>query len=206
MSDSKKQAAQKRAKQKRLHEVLRDDAALADAISRHATLELLIAGQRLEAEAEIKAITERHTARIEKSSAELAELFDSIEDYARRHRSDLFKGDAKSTTINGHEIAFRKGNPTVTTAKSTTQKAVLIALLEADDSEWADKYVRWKESLNKDAILDEWNAETGEWKLGGIRLADLGVEIEQTERFHLKTSRALGESVITKGEAEAVAS
>jgi len=207
MSDSttKRNAAAKRAKEKRLHEVLRDENALAAAISRYATAELILAGQRLEAEAEIKAVMERHNAKIERSQSELAELFEGIEDFARRHRGEMFKGDDKTVTINGHEIAFRTGNPTVTTGKGTTQKAVLVALLEHPDSEWADLFVRWKESLNKEAILDQWNAETGEWKAEGLGLADLGVEIEQTERFHLKTNRALSEAVTTKGEGEAVA-
>lgn len=205
MSDTattKRTAAAKRAKEKRLHEVLRDENAFAAAISRYATAELILAGQRLEAEAEIKAVMERHNARIERTQTEMAEGFDAIEDYARRHRPELFKGDDKTVTINGHEIAFRTGNPTVTTGKGTTQKAVLVALLEHDDANWADQFVRWKESLNKEAILDQWNAETGEWKAEGLGLADLGVEIEQTERFHLKTNRALSEAVTTKGEGE----
>jgi len=202
---SKLKDAQKRAKAKRLHEVLRDDNAFAAAISRYATCELLLAGQKLEAEAEIKALMERHNARIEKTQEELDELFPQIEDYARRHRPELFKGDSKTTSINGHEIAFRTGNPTVTTAKGTTQKAVLLALLEADDADWADKFVTWKESLNKEAILGQWNAETGTWKTEGERLGEMGIEIEQVERFHLKTNRALGESETTTGEAQAIA-
>jgi phage host-nuclease inhibitor protein Gam len=148
---------------------------------------------------------ERHATKMERTRLEKEELFDAIEDYARRHRGTLFKGYAKATTINGHEIAFRTGNPTVTTAKGTTQKAVLIALLEHDDAEWADQYVRWKESLDKESILGQWNAETGTWKAEGEGLADLGVEIEQVERFHLKTARALGDAVTTSGEASAVA-
>lgn len=202
---TKTKAAQKRAKEKRLHEVLRDEASFAAAISRYATCELLLAGQKLEAEAEIKAVMERHNARIEKTQEELAGLFPQIEDYARRHRLELFKGDSKTTSINGHEIAFRTGNPTVTTAKGTTQKSVLLALLETEDAEWADQFVTWKESLNKEAILGQWNAETGTWKQDGERLADLGLEIEQVERFHLKTNRALSEAQTTRGEAQAAA-
>lgn len=203
MSD-KHTAAKKRAKEKRLHEVLRDENALAAAISRYATAEMILAGQKLEAEAEIKAVMERHSAKIERTQTELAETFDAIEDYVRRHRKALFKSDSKTASINGHEISFRTSTPAVGTEKGTTQKAVLLALLEHQDEEWADQFVRWKESLNKEAILDQYNAETGEWKATGAALADLGVIIEQSERFHLKTARALGDAVTTRGEAETV--
>lgn len=198
-------AAKKRAKIRVLHSVLRNADDFAATVSRYATAELILAGQRLEAEAEVKALMERHNARIERTQAELAELFESIEDYARRHRADLFTGEEKTITVNGHEIAFRTGNPTIATAKGTTQKAVLLALLEHEDSDWADPFIRWKESLNKDAMLDQYNTETGTWKEGGQALADLGVIVEQTERFHLKTARALDKPSTTTGEAQTAA-
>ena len=202
---TKRKAATQRAKEKRLHEVLRDENAFAAAISRYATAELILAGQKLEAEAEIKAVMERHNAKIERTQTELAELFDGIEEFARRHRGELFKGKAKTATINGHEIAFRNSPPAVSTEKGTTQKAVLVALLEHEDADWADLFVRWKESLNKEAILEQWNAETGEWKTGGAGLAELGIKIESSESFNLKTNRALSAAETTTGEAQLVA-
>jgi phage host-nuclease inhibitor protein Gam len=205
MSDptQKRKAAQARAKQARLHEVLRDEHAFAAAISRYATAELILAGQRLEAEAEIKALMERHNAKIEKTQTELAELFEGIEDYARRFRKTLFKTESKTALVNGHVISFRNSPPAVSTTKGTTQKAVLLALLEHANAEWADTFVRWKESLNKEAILEQWNAETGDWKEQGQALAELGILIESSEAFILKTNRALGEAQTTKGEAKA---
>ena len=69
MSDTnnKRKADQSRAKNARLHELLRDEKAFAEAISRFGTAEMILAGQTLEAEAEIKAVMERHAAKMERT-------------------------------------------------------------------------------------------------------------------------------------------
>lgn len=204
-SSSKRPAAAKRAKQAKLAQALRDDAALGAAISSFATLELTCESLQLEAEAEIKAIKESAAARIEKVKAEMAELFAQTEHYTRTHRDRLFKGDEKSTTIQGHKLTLRLTPPKVDTIKGTTQKDVLAALIEHEDEAFADAFVRWSESLNKEAILEQWDTETSTWKPGGERLADLGIEITQTEQFELKTARTLTSAKTTKGEAQDVA-
>ncbi len=202
---AKRKNATKRAKEKKLAEVLRDDAALAEAVSLYASLELTVESLQLEAEAEIKILMERTAAKIKKHAEEMNGLFDQVEHYTRVNRDSLFKGEEKSTLILGHKLALRKNPPKVETVKGTTQKEVLADLIEHEDEEWADGFIRWSEALNKEAILNQWDVETGTWKPGGDRLADLGIEITQTEAFEIKTARALTAAKATKGEAQAVA-
>ncbi len=87
-----------------------------------------------------------------------------------------------------NELSYRLGNPTVATVKGVTQKAVLADLLKLEDEEFADRFIAWKESLNTEAILDAWKTPEDQ-----TRLHELGLDVEQVERFHLTPSLATAE-------------
>ncbi len=203
MSDqnAKRKAATTRAKEAKLAAVLHSPEDLERAVSTYATLELTLESLSLEAEAELKAISERWNGKINKVRDELADLLPQIEDYTRKFRKALFKTGAKTVSINGHELSLHLTPPKVETKRGVTQKQVLAALLEHPNAEWADAFVRWTEALNKEAILGKWNTETNSWQPEGEALAELGIEITQTEQFALKTNRVLGASKTTAGEA-----
>jgi phage host-nuclease inhibitor protein Gam len=169
-----------RAKRAKLAATLTNHDQLTAAVSRHVTLDLLITALELERDAELKAISEKYAAKIEPHIAERGDLFEQIEAYASKHRATLIPTDTKTALVAGHELQFRLGNPTVTTQKGTTQKAVLNALMELDDEEFADRFLRWKETLNKEAVLAAWPNVQDQ-----IRLRQLGLEIDQVERLHL---------------------
>lgn len=200
---TKRTAATSRAKAKKLATVLRSPEDLTHAVSEYALLEMTVESMKLEADAEVKAITERHQKKIEAKLAEMADLLPSIEFYTRAHREDLFKGDAKTARVAGHELCLHMTPPKVETARGVTQKAVLAALIEHEDGEWADTFIRWSEALDKEAILARFNLTTKAWQEGHERLGELGIEITQTEQFTLKTYRVLGDTNTTKGTAEA---
>lgn len=191
-----------RAKKAALKSTLKSKDDLQQALSRYATLTLMKESVELETEAEVKAVMERLKSRLEAFSAEMEELFEQIELYTRKHRDELFTGDAKTKTVGGHEIGFRIGNPTVGTRKGVTQKGLLMQLLEHDDETWADKYIRYKQELNKEAILAEYDAATGTWKPTGLELAEMGAVVEQSERFFLKLHRVMTEAAPTQGSAQ----
>ena len=201
MSDKRK-AATTRAKATKLAAILRTPDDLRRAVSDYALLEMTVESIQLEADAELKAVSERYAKKIEEKREEMAELLPSIEAYTRSHRADLFPGDAKTARVAGHELCLHKTPPKVETARGTTQKAVLGALIEHENSDWADAFIRWSEALNKEAILSAYDITTGKWKPGHEALGELGVEITQTEQFILKTHRVLGDSTTTKGTAE----
>lgn len=202
MSDPRK-IATKRAKAAKVAAILHSVEALEAAVSTFATLELTLESLKLEAEAEMTAIRERWQTKIDKVSDEMSDILPQIEAYARKHKADLFKPGTKTANVRGHELCLHLTPPKVDTKRGTTQKAVLAALLEHEDGEWADAFIRWTESLNKDAILGQWDSETDAWKPGGERLGDLGIEITQDEAFSLKTKRVLTDSKTSKGSTEA---
>lgn len=202
MSDRRK-IATKRAKAAKVAAILHSFETLEAAVSTFATLELTLESQKLEAEAEMSVIRERWQTKIDKTTAEMADLLPQIEAYARKHKLELFKPGTKTANVRGHELCLHLTPPKVDTKRGTTQKAVLAALLEHEDGEWADAFIRWTEALNKDAILGQWDSETDSWKPGGERLGDLGIEITQDEAFSLKTKRVLTDSKTTKGSTEA---
>lgn len=169
-----------RAKRAKLAQTLTNQDQLTTAVSRHVTLDLLITAIELERDAELKAITEKYQAKLEPHQAERGDLFEAIEQYTAKHRFELMPGAAKTCTIASAELCYRLGNPTVTTVKGTTQKAVLTALMEMTDEAFADQFLRWKETLNKEAILAAWNDPATQ-----TRLRHLGLDVEQVERLHL---------------------
>lgn len=202
MSDPRK-IATKRAKAAKVAAILHSVEALEAAVSTFATLELTLESLKLEAEAEMSVLRERWQTKIDKTADEMAELLPQIETYARRHKADLFKSGTKTANVRGHELCLHLTPPKVATKRGTTQKTVLTGLLEHEDGDWADAFIRWTETLNKDAILGQWDSETDTWKPGGERLGDLGIEITQDEAFSLKTKRVLTDSKTTKGSTEA---
>ncbi len=201
MSDKRKNATQ-RAKAAKLAATPRSPQDLQEAVSAYAVLEMTIESLTLEADAELKAVTERHTAKIEARKAQAAELLPLIEEYTRSHRSELFKGDSKTTEVCGHELSLRTSPPKVDTTPKTTQKAVLAKLIEHEDADFADRFIRWSEALNKEAILEAHDLVSGDWKPGFEELGTLGLVITQNEVFSLKTKRVLGEGKTSTGTAE----
>lgn len=198
-------SATQRAKAAKLAKTLKNPDELAAAISTYALLELTVESLQLEAEAEIKALTERFQTRIEAKRSEMADLLPQIEDYTRTHRKELFKSDAKTARIGGHEVSLHWTPPKVDTRRGVTQKAVLARLIEHEDATFADPFIRWTEALNKEAVLDAWDATTEAWKPGMEQLGELGLEIVRTEQFSLKTNRVLTESKTSKGDSVAAA-
>lgn len=203
MPSNSRNTATKRAKAAKVATILQSPEALEAAVSTYATLELTLESQKLEAEAEMSVIRERWQTKIDKTSDEMADLLPQIETYTRRHKLDLFKPGTKTANVRGHELCLHLTPPKVDTKRGTTQKAVLAALLEYPDGDWADAFIRWTEALNKEAILGQWDTETGAWKPGGEALGELGIEITQDEAFSLKIKRVLSDAKTTKGGSEA---
>lgn len=200
MSPDPRKKATSRAKAHKVATLLQSPEALETAVSTYATLDLTLESLKLEAEAEMKVLMERHQSRIAKVTSEMDELLPQIELYTRRHKAELFKPGTKTANVRGHELCLHLTPPKVDTKRGTTQKAVLAALLEHEDGDWADTFIRWTESLNKEAILGQWDTETETWKPEGEGLSKLGIEITQDEAFSLKIKRVLSDAKTAKSD------
>jgi len=134
-----------------------------------------------EAEQEARAkLTTAHAPKLElKHEYELG-----LEDFVTAHRGDL--GDKKTKKLKHGEVSFRLHPPAVKSSKGMTWAAV-INLIGAS-KKWADKFLRVKKEINKDAIIAAHGAKT----IKVQELTKLGMEIEQKESFGYDTSLAIG--------------
>lgn len=99
----------------------------------------------------LRRLAQEQTAPFQK---DLNALAAGLREFARRNRSSLFQRGEQSVKLrNGVLRWFSTPNPPrVSTGK--TKHAVIIAWLKAQGQEMAEKYVRVKETLNKQSLRD----------------------------------------------------
>lgn len=148
----------KRAKAAALREVIKDQAELETVASKAANLQLSRAILVNEFELKIAAAKELFKKNLDQINEELEALVERMEAYAQKNRKELFK-DKKSVRILGHKIEFRDNGGKVETAKGISVKMVVDSLLSIGDEEFADQFLRYKTTLNKDAVLEHWEKE-----------------------------------------------
>ena len=149
------------------------------------TVALQISRESLVAErdAKILAIQEAHGPEIDAHAEQIESNLALLEQWALANRAEF--SEAQSIAINGHRIGFRLGNPAV-------KPAGKLKFL-AKGGELVRKYIRVKQELNKEAILetgrltDSGDATTRE--LAETELSAIGVEIVQEETFYLDPAR-----------------
>jgi phage host-nuclease inhibitor protein Gam len=90
--------------------------------------------------------------------------------WAKAHREEEF-GSKKSITLGGHRLIFRMGSGKVEFAPGKKADDALNALLSHEDESIAERFVRVKSELNKDAVQAAWNGNSvlrGELEAAGI--------------------------------------
>lgn len=141
-------------------------------------------------DAKIAEITAEFAPRIEVLDEEIATSLTLLEQWADADKGTW--GDAKSTVVAGARIGFRTGNPTVEPTGKLTFKAILAALRKRGGDLFA-KYVRVKESFDKDAALATGrlleSADAAVRQQAEEELDAIGVEIVQSESFYLDPPR-----------------
>lgn len=88
-------------------------------------------------------------------------------------------GKAKTITLAGHELSFSDSPGKVEFERGVNEEAVVQALLNLVDEEWADMFLRHTTELNKQAVKDKWEAE-------GEFLRNLGLRLSKPELFSFK--------------------
>lgn len=138
----------------------------------------------------IAAITAEFASDIEGLGSTIDNNLTLIEQWADANAAEF--GDARSIVIGGARLGFRLGNPAVKALGKLTFKAIIAGLQKLGDS-LAQKYLRTKVELDKDALLatgrllestDEDTRAQAE-----NELAQVGVEIVQAETFYLDPPR-----------------
>lgn len=115
-------------------------------------------------------LTERHAP----MKARIQELEQILEEFAMRHRQDF--GEKRRRELRHGILSFRLHPPSVERLKNMTWNAVLDLVRT---SPWAERFIRTKEELNKDAII----ASYGNKEIIPEELARLGMVVVQKESF-----------------------
>jgi phage host-nuclease inhibitor protein Gam len=133
-------------------------------------------------DSELQAIRTKYEERIGTLGADIDVELLLAEAWAQDHKAEF--GDKKSIELVHGTIGYRTGNPAVVTRKGVTWKAALQLFVRRR----LMKYIRRTYALDREAILRD--RET----LGGAKLAELGLSIEQAETFFVEPKREEVES------------
>ena len=156
-------------------------------------------------DAKINEISAEHAPRIDALGSEIETNIALLEQWADANAAEW--GDAKSTTVLGHRLGFRTGQPTVDYAGRLKAKDVLAALVKRGEGDpLFAKYVRVKNELNKEAVLATGRAADSADKAvataAEAELDAIGCEIVQSETFYLEPAREGQPDTTLKGAAQ----
>lgn len=185
----------KKTKQITPHLVLATEEALVGAINRHAELALVLKEEDAANEAKVAALNTEHTEATQERRDELARLESSIHLFATTNRATLFPGEKKSKDFPNATIGFRINPPSVATIVPKESQDTVAQRM--DQLEWGDPYVKWKATLNKEALLRD------RLTLTPAQLAAAGIKFEQGEAFFIEPAAKSAERVAINGEVAA---
>lgn len=112
---------------------------------------------------------------IDEIDERLSGLIARIEPFVYAHQADMLKAGMREGETAISRFGIRTGNPTVTKPKDKTWD-VLADLFSCNDR--LEHFVRRKLTVNKEAILDGWRDQTGDFKIAVERY---GIGVSQTD-------------------------
>jgi phage host-nuclease inhibitor protein Gam len=127
---------------------------------------------------QIAAIRAANVERLNELEAEQEKLLNGIQYYAEAHRAELCPGNTKTANVQTGEISWRIDTPSV---KVNGEEAV-IELLRARG---LDRFVRVKESVNREAIKADPEAVAG---IPGIKIVS-GVEKFSVKAYDVEVAQ-----------------
>lgn len=133
--------------------------------------------KKLEAEMNLKitAVQEKYQGDIDYLTEERIKNERNLQLYCESNRKDF--GDTKTKKLSFGEVSFRLSTPALKTMKGFTWESV--KNLVKSSKKLAEKFIKIKEDLNKQAILSENMKESD--------LAKLGLVISQEESFYYES-------------------
>jgi phage host-nuclease inhibitor protein Gam len=128
----------------------------------------------------VLAASEQYQPEIEALAQAIDADLSLLESWAAAHPEE-FPRDSRSTTLAGHRIGWRKGQPRAKGKRGWTWAKILDLLLQSPDDLRA-RYLRTKHEIDRAALIAARDHHPED-------LAALQVTIEQAETFYLDPSR-----------------
>lgn len=132
----------------------------------------------------IEALKMEFELEIEELSREIGKNEKRLADWAVKNRKAEF-GERKSITLAGHKLVFREGTGTVEYVPGVKAGDALDSILAAEDETMAERFVRVKPTLDKNAVLAAWRSS------GTLRefLEGVGITVVKRESFTFEPDR-----------------
>lgn len=135
----------------------------------------------------IQNIQDDFAGRLEELDAEIATNATLAEKYAETHRDELFPTKVKSDRCGLATFGFRLGQPTLVLLN---RRWSWDSVIEAVKATFAGRYVRSKDTLDKDSLKAE---------LDAAQLAGIGCRIQQNDTFYIEPAVEGGEAIKVEG-------
>lgn len=126
----------------------------------------------------IASMKEAAKSELEALKKDYEEAVKQLQTWAVVNREAEF-GKSKTITLCGHELSFSDSPGKVEFERGVNEDAVVQALLNLADQEWADLFLRYTTELNKQAVKERWEDD-------GAILKNLGLKLSKPELFSFK--------------------
>lgn len=142
-----------------------------------AKLESRITTEEARMNEKINKIKEEFEEKTSDDRARKSLLESEVESFCAANKKEFDKSRTKKLTFG--EVFFRMTTPKV---NQLNRKFTVKTTIEFLKKLYKTKYIRIKEEINKDKILEDYNAE----KLDDSKIAAVGLRIDQEDRFGYK--------------------
>ncbi|PHN00656.1 host-nuclease inhibitor Gam family protein [Flavilitoribacter nigricans] len=136
--------------------------------------QLAITNIEAEKKAAIAKIDAQYAKELEAAQSAAKEAEETLEQYARKYRNEIFLKDEKTTTLGPISVSLKLNNPSIGIIGDLKPAAVVAKL-----KKYLPAYVRVSESMDKRKLLSDQEKITKEMK-------KCGLEVVQEERFEIK--------------------
>lgn len=163
---------------------IKTDTAFFEAVDKVARIEVELAGIRATRDKAIQAINETYKPTLDPLEDQRDLWLKLAEEYAAENRADLLPKDTKSGESTQAFYGFRLGQPTM---KLLSRKWSWEKVVESLKATYAARFVRTKEEPDKEKLRSE---------LTDAELAEVGLRVDQTERFFVEPKTESGERAV----------
>lgn len=154
-----------------------------DAVDLISRTQVAITAVKAKRDKEIQSVNERYKDELEPLEDKRDLYLKLAEGYAEENRDALFPKGIKSAETTHAIFGFKIGNPTM---KALSKKWTVEKILEALKASYGSRFIRTKEEHDKEKLRAE---------LSNGELAEVGLRVEQEDRFYVEPKVETGERV-----------
>lgn len=159
------------------------ETAFFEAVDKVARLEVQLTGVKARRDKEIQAVNEKYKAEIDPLENQRDLTLKLAEEYADENRTELLPKDTKSAESTQAVFGYKLGNPTM---KTLSKKWNWEKVTDALKSVYGARFIRTKEEPDKEKLRSE---------LNDAQLAEVGLRVDQEDRFFVEPKVESGERV-----------